>query len=371
MDPVDLLRRARRRWRRRNAPPPPDRKRLGLEAYRDRRWKTAVRELDAALRRGGDRETWLAAASAHGRLKDDARRDAYLAVGDRLFPSRDYDSSSAFARFRMNPRERDEIGTWLVGRIAALRAEAERALAAATTEPGRHAFVYWDSLERPDVVEHCIAAMRANLPADVELVELNAGNVDEWVRIDQRLLDPVDIPAHYSDLLRLHLLSRHGGLWLDASCLINEQFAEWVEGPRREDLFLLSYGGSRTASWFISARPDSYRLQLLRAAFDAWFLDGRPWTNYFMFHDFIEMLYWADERYRQEWDAGLHLHPGFAFDVHKALGKPLTDEEWAGVRHRHPVNKLSWRKYNAPELRADATAGVSRFIAEPLAPPAG
>ena len=85
-----------------------------------------------------------------------------------------------------------------------------------------------------------------------------------------------------------------------------------------------------------------------------------------MFHDVVEMLHWTDPRYRTEWDAGLHLHPHDFFDMHKALGRPLTDVEWAAVWRRHPVNKLSWRKYNAPELRADPTTGVAHFIKEPL-----
>lgn len=334
-----------------------------MEAYRERRWTTAARQLSRALRKGGDRETWLTAASAYDRMKQPRLRDALALTGDHLFPSTAYDSAAAFAVATTRPRERDEVAVFLAEHAEDLRRTAESRL---RDEPPRHAFVYWDTPDRPDVVEHCVAAMRRNLPPDLELVELSAATLPDWIEIDPRILALVDIPAHAADLIRLHLLSRYGGLWIDASCLLNPGFAEWAEPVRQQDLFLFTYAGSRTGNWFIWATAGSYRLQLLRAAMDAWFLSGRGWTNYFQFHDVVEMLYWTDPRYREEWDAGLAIHPGWAFELHGALGRPVSDEEWTDVRRRHPVNKLSWRKYNAPELRDDPATGIARFVAEPL-----
>ncbi|MFD1721771.1 capsular polysaccharide synthesis protein [Amnibacterium endophyticum] len=366
MSPVALAGRVRRRLARIGQPPPPpppSPKQLGIAAYRERRWKAAARQLAKALRRGGDRETWLTAASAHERLKQPALRDALALAGDHLFPSTAYDSAAAFAVATTRPRERDQVGEFLAEHADELRAVAEQRL---DDVAPRYAFVYWDTPERPDVVEHCVDAMRRHLPPGLELVELSAAALPDWVEIDTRITAAVDIPAHGADMIRLHLLSRYGGLWIDSSCLLNAGFAEWSEPVRAEDLFLFTYAGSRTGNWFIWATAASYRLQLLRAAMDAWFLSGRGWTNYFQFHDVVEMLYWTDPRYRAEWDAGLHLHPREMFELHRALGRALSDEEWAAVRHAHPVNKLSWRKYNAPELRDDPATGIARLVAEPL-----
>lgn len=336
----------------------------GIWAYRLRRWRIAERELDAALAGSSDRATLLHAASVQQHLGGTARRDAYVAECEHTSPSPLYDSGSAFAVSTKRPWERESAARYLARNADRLRRIAESRLT--TTPAKRYAFVYWDTVERPDVVQHCIDSMRQWCPPDLELVELHAENLADWVRMDPRIMHRVDMPAHGADLIRLHLLSTYGGLWLDASCLLNESFPAWVEEVRRQDLFLFTYEGSRTGNWFIWGEPGSYRLQLIRAALDSWFLDGGKWTNYFMFHDVVEMLYWTDERYRRDWDAGLHLHPGRCFDVHHALGTALTDADWADVRHAQPINKLSWRKYNAPELRSDPSTGVSRLMAEPL-----
>ncbi|RIX28274.1 hypothetical protein D1781_12525 [Amnibacterium setariae] len=345
-------------------------KQVGRIAYHRRRPVVAQRAFAGALRTRPDRETWLYAASTEERLKRPDRRDADVAIANERFPAPDYDARAAFAVSTARPWERDAVARFAAEHADRLAAAAlELRESARDTGRGRFAFVYWNSLDRPDVVQHCIASMRAHLPADLTLVELHDGNLADWVDIDRRILDLVDIPAHRADLIRLHLLSTWGGMWLDASCLLNPDFPAFAGTIRDEDLFLFTYRGSRTGNWFIWGTPESYRLQLLRSTLDAWFLDGRRWTNYFMFHDVVEMLYWTDPRYRAEWDAGMHLRPDRAFDCHKTLGRSVTDEEWRAVRRRSPINKLSWRKYNAPELRADPTSGIARLMAEPL--PAG
>jgi hypothetical protein len=310
---------------------------------------------------------WLYAASVEDRLKNAQARDAYLAVAQQLYPPVGYDFQAALEVTPVRPKERDDIAQFAALHAAKLARTAEELSAGVKNSP-QYAFVYWDSDIQPDVVQHCIAAMRRHLPSDLTLVELNARNLQEWITIDPRIMNKVDIPAHAADMIRLHLLSTYGGMWIDASCLLNDTFTDYVARIREEDFFLYTYNGARTGNWFIWARSSSYRLQLLRATLDAWFLAGNGWSNYFHFHDTVEMLYWTDARYRDDWDHGLHIHPKELFDCHKALGRSVTDDEWNRVRHAQPINKLSWRKYNAPELRSDSSTGVARLMAEPLLP---
>lgn len=91
-----------------------------------------------------------------------------------------------------------------------------------------------------------------------------------------------------------------------------------------------------------------------------WLESGRPWSNYFMFHDIVEMLYWVDDRYRAEWDQGLSLHPRDALAIHDQLTKPIPETTWSEMISRSPVNKLSW-KFPAAALD-DPTSGVRRVL---------
>ncbi|MFJ6417039.1 capsular polysaccharide synthesis protein [Paeniglutamicibacter sp. NPDC091659] len=343
---------------------PSGKKQLGFEAFHAQDWKTAAIEFDEALRNGeSDRNIWLSAASAHERMGSHDVAATYTSLANRLHPSTCYDSAAAFGVYAAAPVERDTIATFLTEHAAELSTSAELAcLQAKERTTAARAFVYWDTDNRPDIVRQCIESMHKFAPEDLEVVELNAATIKDWVTIDESLLAGIENPAHRSDVIRLNLLSTHGGLWLDATCLLNPGFPFLYDQINRENFFLYTYRGSRTGNWFFWAQPDSYRLQLLRAALHLWLESGRPWSNYFMFHDIVEMLYWTDARYRNDWDTGLYLHPREALEMNKSLGRRLADHEWFDIRRRSPVNKLTW-KFDQSKL-GDPTTGVARLVSE-------
>lgn len=90
---------------------------------------------------------------------------------------------------------------------------------------------YWDS-EKPDaLVDQCVANWRAHNPGfDVQVV--NSQNIGTHIPLD-------DIPPGFerlhptkrSDWIRLYLVSRYGGYWLDASILLTCSL-NWLEAQR-------------------------------------------------------------------------------------------------------------------------------------------
>lgn len=346
---------------------------IGKTAFAAQRWQEAVEAFEALIQAGyNNRETMLYIASSYDRLGKKDLATTFTKVANHLFPSASYDSTAAFTVYSGAPAERDAVAEFLVKNMIELRKIARsrsrqadapaRRVFMRRSEPTLRAFVYWDSAKRPIIVRKCIRSMRRHLPKNVELVELNDENLRDWVVIDESLLAKVESKPHLSDVIRLHLLSTYGGLWLDATCLLNYGFFSLFDLISKEDFFLYRYRGSRTGNWFFWAQPQSYRLQLLRAALDLWLSSGRPWNNYFMFHDFIEMLYWTDRRYRREWDAGLYLHPREALAMNSALHRPVADHEWFDLRRRSPINKLTW-KFNKAKLD-DPRTGVARLLSE-------
>lgn len=353
---------------------------LARLAFAQQSWAEAARHFEAELSAGStSREAWLGAASAHDRLGAKDLASAFTRLGNRLAPSTRYDSTAAFAAYGGAPAERDAMANFFLDRAPELRAAALARVEGASTVVHERptdessavpfmpsaaipAFVFWDTSERPPIVQRCIQSMRQHLPEWLELRELDASALIEEIDLPPEATTQVTSMANLSDVLRLHVLSNVGGLWIDATCLLGDGFLELAQRVAREDFFAFTYRGSRTGSWFLWARPESYRLQLIRVTLDAWLNDGRAWNNYFMFHDIVEMLYWTDERYRSEWDAGLYLHPREALKLNKALGRRVAEHEWFDLRHRSPINKLTW-KFDQAKAK-DPTTAVARLLAE-------
>lgn len=146
----------------------------------------------------------------------------------------------------------------------------------------------------PELVKMCVDSMRKYLVGK-EIVLLTYENYktyatlpDFMVRKYERGLIP---PALFSDLLRLELLIRNGGTWLDATILCTG--SHYPKEIMDCDLFMFQalrkgdpqfYG---TSNWFITACTNNRLLLVLRDVLLQYWQDYDCTLNYYMFHDFF------------------------------------------------------------------------------------
>lgn len=76
-----------------------------------------------------------------------------------------------------------------------------------------------------------------------------------------------------SDIIRLKLLSTHGGIWADASVLPTRPLAEWI-GAATDKMGFFAYERAGTvlplSSWFLAARPGSLIIREWDSLVDAY-----------------------------------------------------------------------------------------------------
>jgi len=81
----------------------------------------------------------------------------------------------------------------------------------------RHIWTYWDSETITNkVVLTCIDSWKKHNP-EYEITILNPSNVYSYIDIDLKSLKMNDSPQHEADIIRAHVLQKHGGVWIDAS----------------------------------------------------------------------------------------------------------------------------------------------------------
>ena len=64
-------------------------------------------------------------------------------------------------------------------------------------------------------------------------------------------------PSHRADLLRLDLLTHHGGVWADASCFCVQPLDQWLAPNTESGFFAFNRPGQDriVSSWFLAAEP--------------------------------------------------------------------------------------------------------------------
>jgi hypothetical protein len=124
----------------------------------------------------------------------------------------------------------------------------------------RTIWIYWHQGEAnaPELVKRCIASWRTRNPGwQVNVVD--ALSVAQYCEVGKAVnLGRADIPVQMiADLVRLHLLNRHGGVWADATLYCATPLDDWIEDASKSGFFAFARPGrDRMLSvWFLASTP--------------------------------------------------------------------------------------------------------------------
>ena len=216
-------------------------------------------------------------------------------------------------------------------------------------KPGK-IWMFWSSGEEsaPPIARKCIASIRENLP-DREVVVLSERTYRDYVTFPSFIQEKIDrgemMKAHMADLLRLELLIRYGGTWIDATvfCPGGKIPAYMLDS----DLFLFQdlkpgFDGhcQRISNWMITARAGNPVLKLTRALLYEYWREHRKCEDYFIFHHFFEM---AIDAYPEEWGRVIPFSNAAPHILLLRLFEPYDDAVWEAVREMTPFHKLSYK----------------------------
>ena len=125
-------------------------------------------------------------------------------------------------------------------------------------------WTYWQTAPPPDFVARCLANWRRLAP-DHEVHLLDREHIAPWLDADTLAQGFDALPAfRQADWLRVQLLARHGGIWIDASTILTRDLG-WVRGLQAEhqtdyvgfyiDRFTTRPTLPIVENWFMAAAP--------------------------------------------------------------------------------------------------------------------
>ena len=173
-------------------------------------------------------------------------------------------------------------------------------------EIGKHSNKIWvcwlQGMENaPLLVQVCYASLCKNL-AGREVILLTEDNIKDYVCfpdfIEEKHRKGLIPMPHYTDLLRLELLIRYGGTWIDATVLCTEANTDNMKltDMLDADLFLfqqLRKGETRflgISNWFITSASDHWVLKILRDMLYQYWREYDCVVHYYIFHLFFGMI---------------------------------------------------------------------------------
>lgn len=152
------------------------------------------------------------------------------------------------------------------------RGHQHRTKSLALNPQTRALWTYWDDTSPPDFVRLCIQSFQHHAGNVWDLQVVSRKSARDYVSssdLPERFDDLQ--PSFQADALRLALLRRHGGAWIDATTIANQDFSSWInadfaQGSRFVGFFIRKYskpdGPPLVASWALAVPAEEDKLMI-------------------------------------------------------------------------------------------------------------
>ena len=210
----------------------------------------------------------------------------------------------------------------------------------------------------PLVVKRCFWSLKHNL-RNREIILLTEANYCDYITFPEFIQTKIDkgviSRTHLSDLLRLELLEKYGGTWIDATVYCSG--SDYPDYLFDSDLFVfqclkpgLDGECLRISSWFMSSSSNHPIISLTKALLYNYWKKHDSLIDYFLIHDFFEL---AIETYPNEWGKVVPFSNSLPHILLLRLFDPFDSLVWTSVTRQTCFHKLSYKFEKKMELLKD------------------
>jgi len=223
-------------------------------------------------------------------------------------------------------------------------------------------WTYWDQGKdcAPAIVDKCISSQRLHF-GDRHIL-LSDRSLAEYIDIPNYIVEKRHLmtTTHFSDIIRLLILKKYGGTWVDATVFISSSPSDPESGffafSRPHDPYFLS-------SWFLQARANSYIVsKWLSVLLDYW-KSHDALIDYYLLHHLFEVEVLVDKKFSREWSKvsfKSHVEP-HAFQ--SLLGRQYIPGMLNKVIFESDVHKLT---YKFPEKFLSKGTVLEKFLGDEI-----
>ena len=167
-------------------------------------------------------------------------------------------------------------------------------------------WIYWNrGFHRANELVNACAKSWQHYNPGYEVVLLNDKNMRDYIDISHHLhkiKHSTSIQA-WSDIFRINLLHKHGGIWVDATVACNKPLDSWIVDRNKNGFFAFSnpQPSLHVASWFLYAEKNNIILNKWKEEVDKYWETKPSKGNYFWFHNLFNNVL-ENEQCKKMWD---------------------------------------------------------------------
>lgn len=202
----------------------------------------------------------------------------------------------------------------------------------------------------PIIVQKCLSSVRKYTEGR-EVIVLTADNWQDYIELPELIMDKFEqgiiTYTHFSDILRVCLLEKYGGTWIDATVLMTDVIPVEIgsssffafEVPQESyytDFHL-------TSSWFIHAKPNHLLLKALKQALFNYWQSEQELIDYFLLHLLLKGIVDHNPELHRLWSNTPHISNKEPHALQFCLLETFDQVKFNEITSHCAIHKLTYK----------------------------
>lgn len=211
----------------------------------------------------------------------------------------------------------------------------------------------------PEIVKRCLDSVR-KFSGNRQVILLTKDNIREYIELPQYIWEKKEQSiisnTHFSDILRVCLLEKFGGTWIDATVLLTDHIPQPILS---QDFFAFSvpedhinYDFHLFSSWFIHAQPNHIFLKSFKESLFEYWKHENELIDYFTLHLITYNVIHANEALTNLWEGRLEINNVAPHEMQFGLIEPYSKDKFEYYKKQSTIHKLTYKidKVNGGDL---------------------
>lgn len=209
----------------------------------------------------------------------------------------------------------------------------------------------------PELVKVCLESITENA-GNHKVIVLSNSNLNKYIQLPERITTLYNegkiSNAHYSDIIRMALLSQYGGIWIDATILLTSNLNDVISGT---EFFTIKneptgnyVSDCRWTGFFIATKPNNPLPVIVNKIFMRYWEKENVLIDYFFIDYAIDLAYKYNAIVKNQIDRIQENNPQI-YNLLPLLPQQYNANELEALTKDTSIFKLSWKKYQPSELR--------------------
>lgn len=204
----------------------------------------------------------------------------------------------------------------------------------------------------PKLVKKCINSIKKNFKKH-EVIVIDKENYTNYIDIPDYIIDKLSkgiiTITHFSDIMRASLLSKYGGVWLDATCYLTssieddiKEFVFYSNKLPKDNKFIDHVDKAKWSAFFLASSPNNPIIVNLKNILYEYWKSKDCLLNYFLVDYCIALSYTKFDNLKKVID----IIPENNVNIHNLqpmLLKEFDENEFLNLTTRTKLFKLSYK----------------------------